>query len=64
MISDRRGLLSRAFDVCLGAFVAAWLLYGAVQLVLRIRWWLVGGLLVAALLTASAKWFRARQGRW
>jgi hypothetical protein len=56
--------LSRIFDICLGAFVAALLLYVAVQLVAAIRWWLLGGALVVIAIGGIVTFVRVRGERW
>lgn len=59
-----QGLLSRAFEVCLMIFVAALLLHVAVQLLEGIKWWLVGGLVAAAIAVLITTAVRYRRDRW
>lgn len=64
MFGDRRGLLARTLDVCFGVFVAAVLLYVAVQLVASVKWWLLGGLVAIGLGGLGVGIIRFRGERW
>jgi cell division protein FtsW (lipid II flippase) len=57
-------LFERFFQYCLGAFVAALLLYVAVQIVASIKWWLIGGLLVVGLASCGVAFLRFHRERW
>jgi hypothetical protein len=63
-MKGRQGLLGRAFDVCVAIFIAALLLHFAVQLVEGIKWWLVGGMVVAVVAAVAAGAIRYRRDRW
>jgi hypothetical protein len=63
-VNDRRGLLGRAFDICVLIFVGALLLYFAVQLIAGIKYWLLGGLAIFGLAGLVFALVRFHRERW
>lgn len=63
-VNDRRGLPSRAFDICVLIFVGALLLYFAVQLIEGIKYWLLGGLAIAGLVSLLVVLPRYHRDHW
>lgn len=61
---QHRNLLGRLFEACLLIFIAALLVYGAVQLVRAVVWWLVGFAAVGVSIGLIAALIRHRNERW
>lgn len=60
----QRGFFDRLFNLCLGFFVAAGLLYLGVKLLVAILPWLIASILLGGIGAAAFALLRWRRERW